>query len=667
MELSKNRYYISFISIALTFAIPWLFELYTFHLYATNDNTFFAYSGTRISFFVASIVALCYFAGWNIRKEAGNASYYYVTGCAAAAVLSLVMALYQFCETRECYYVGPDGLGEVRLFVLLFSASAVGLIRGGWSWLSSKNKDGHHDATRTVAATTTSPPSSSIHPLFATVAVAIFVGIYPAAWLYDVPSGPTFRVILFTDYVTVPFLLAGLVAAQLGSNSRKWVAAGSVVGQVVLFVLFELLTFADNDGGGRGRAALLSSSWQAVQLIIAICGSASSGIVGNWIGRSYYGHRHHHCRRLAQRPDNRLDGNGSIARMAAPPRKLERTKEKLFASLSVPVFLGFAIFAAHPLLLAPIDLLPHDIEKNINGGNDDYLRVVSSIPSPMYYAGAASNENYHSTKRVEVDLDFASLYQQQHHQGTISSNRTSGNNATNSSNSDVVLAGIGAQSPNCCKDGLDYGYRADVLFTKEGAKYLVARAWETCDQNAACSCFPWRSVMHESIVPINDDSNSVSDSHLAVAMEWAKDGRTVNWYYRISDNQGWTKYSSFTAPAIENPYFNLGVSSINDFIPTNNRFINSLYEDVNFFQVGIATTTSPSDDPSSVFTGGKIVFECPAYYDTNNNGGKKHCFSNMAAVSGSDSYWKVLWGWGGSRPATSIHIDNLKKSVEMTI
>lgn len=54
---------------------------------------------------------------------------------------------------------------------------------------------------------------------------------------------------------------------------------------------------------------------------------------------------------------------------------------------------------------------------------------------------------------------------------------------------DFVQAGIGAQSPNCCKDGLDYGYRADILFTEDG-RYLVARAWETCDQNMGCSALP---------------------------------------------------------------------------------------------------------------------------------------------------------------------------------
>ncbi|AIF83076.1 hypothetical protein NTE_01002 [Candidatus Nitrososphaera evergladensis SR1] len=641
--------FISLILIALIFVAPWLFELYTFHLYEINDNTFFFYSGARLFFFVASAVALGYFAGLNIRKG-GNVNYY-IIGC-AAAVLSLVLVLYQFCEARECYYVGPDGLGEVRLFLLLFSASAAGLIRGKWARLTLNNDDEGDEYDKAAIAATSSP--SSIHPLFASTVVAIFVGIYPASLLYDVPSEPTFRALLFFYYVTVPFLLAGLTASQLGSgnnnSSQKWAIGASVLGQTVLFVLFEALTFPDNNND--------DSFWQVIQLVVAIGGSALSGIAGSRIGYSYY---HHHRRHLVQPNNNHLNANGPKGMMASS-KKLKMTREKLFASLSVPIFFGFGIFAMHPSFLAPIDLLP-DIENVGSSGHQDggnCPKMLSSIPPPMYYSGAASNEQYFSTKRVEVNLNFTSLYQHQGIDNNTSSLSSRNENTGNDDDNDILLAGIGAQSPNCCKDGLDYGYRADVLFTKEGTKYLVARAWETCDQNAACSGFPWRSIMHESVVPIN---NNIPKSFLAIAMEWARDGRTVNWYYRTVDSDSWIKYSSFTAPEIENPYFNLGVISINGFFPADNPLVTSLWGNVNFFQAGIATTSSSSD--STAFAGGKIVFECPAFYD--NNDGMKHCFPNMAAVPASESEWKVLWGWGVDRPATSTHIDNLKKLVEMII
>jgi hypothetical protein len=176
----------------------------------------------------------------------------------------------------------------------------------------------------------------------------------------------------------------------------------------------------------------------------------------------------------------------------------------------------FALIGAHPYLDAPMNMAT-----NYHG----------AVVQPTYYAGAYHDEQYFPTKRVEVGIDL----------GHFEDNAIK--------NNDFVLAGIGVQSPNCCKDGLDYGYRADILF-EDGARFLVARAWETCDQNIGCSAFPWISTMHKSIVPL-----SGNDSSIMLAMEWS--GRTVDWYYKTSSN--WSKYSSFVSPEIENPYFNLGV------------------------------------------------------------------------------------------------------------
>jgi hypothetical protein len=56
--------------------------------------------------------------------------------------------------------------------------------------------------------------------------------------------------------------------------------------------------------------------------------------------------------------------------------------------------------------------------------------------------------------------------------------------------------------------------------------------------------------------------------------------RTANRLYRINgaEYNSWTKYSSFEAPDIENPYFNLGVDSVD------NAFITALYGKVHFFK-----------------------------------------------------------------------------------
>jgi hypothetical protein len=161
------------------------------------------------------------------------------------------------------------------------------------------------------------------------------------------------------------------------------------------------------------------------------------------------------------------------------------------------------------------------------------------LATPTYYAGAYHrSDKYFATKRVEAELNL-----DQFDHGGI----------------EFAMVGIGAQSPNCCKDGLDYGYRADILISDSKVS-LVARAWETCDTNIACSGFPWMSIMHQATVPMAEGSVS---NRVMLAMEWQQDGRTVNWYYRNGIGN-WIEYSSFLTPDIENPYFNLGVIDAGD-------------------------------------------------------------------------------------------------------
>lgn len=266
--------------------------------------------------------------------------------------------------------------------------------------------------------------------------------------------------------------------------------------------------------------------------------------------------------------------------------ELRKQKEPTIAALYSSMIALFALVGVHPYLDAPMNMATND-------------RGV--VIQPTYYAGAYHDEHYFSTKRVEVGIDL-----ERFDSGMISKD-------------DFVLAGIGAQSPNCCKDGLDYGYRADILF-EEGERYLVARAWETCDQNIGCSAFPWIYTMHESTVPLPGN-----DSSIMLAMEW--DGRIVDWYYKTGGN--WSKYNSFIPPEIENPYFNLGV------IWVGNPFSNPDSSKAYFYQAGVSTS-----DKKAQY--GQFTFECPSYYDKQ---GAKQC-PPLTAVKGGNSQWKVLWKWG---------------------
>jgi hypothetical protein len=227
------------------------------------------------------------------------------------------------------------------------------------------------------------------------------------------------------------------------------------------------------------------------------------------------------------------------------------------------------------------------------------------IATPTYYSGTYyQSDKYFATKRVEAEISLEQF---------------------ESRGIQFALAGIGAQSPNCCKDGLDYGYRADLLLSDSRVS-LVTRAWETCDMNIACSGIPWISTMHQAVVPLADDSLSGA---IMLAMEWQQDGRTVNWYYR--DNTGnWTEYSSFLTPDIENPYFNLGVIDVGN--PLSNPNSGKAF----FYQAGVSRPDQiPLRDQA-------VIIKCPAYYD---NQGTKHCVE-MKPIRSGNSHWKVLWKWG---------------------
>jgi membrane protein DedA with SNARE-associated domain len=581
--------FLSQILIALVLVIPWLFETITFQHYLANNPDFFTYSGARLPFFIVSLIVLGYFAGINISRN--GKFMIYAAGC-IAATLALIIALYQVCEPRQCYYVGPDGLGEVRFATMLSSCSLLGLVLG------ARRRSFTEKGSAGQVESNTIQHLHSVNPYLAATVVTIFVGIYPASLLYNVPSESMFRLALFTYYVSVPFVLGGFTFAQLfnGRPNNIRLIFQSMASQGILYLLFvpsEVLTH----GGGMAMGSMLA------QFAVTVALSIASGVAGAQIGNFYYNH-----------------GRRTL---------LKASTRRVTTIHSTAVFVCFAIFALHPIFLAPIDLMPNS--EQLLTGEDGIEKILSPVSKPMYYIAAANNEHYFPTKRLEVELNFASVSR----------------NASEQVPS-FLLAGLGAQSPNCCKDGLDYGYRVDVLLSSEGQQFLLARAWETCDQNAACSGFPWRSLMHESIVPLANPSNS-----LDLAMEWGVDDRTVNWYFRMSDTAAWTNFSSFRTPEIENPFFNLGVISVN------NVLLTSLYGSVNFFQTGVATLTN---GPSS-FDSSQITFECPAYYDFD---GKKQCFSIMEQVRPGNTQWKVLWGWGLDRTNASIEILDDKIMVQLT-
>jgi len=135
-----------------------------------------------------------------------------------------------------------------------------------------------------------------------------------------------------------------------------------------------------------------------------------------------------------------------------------------------------------------------------------------------------------------------------------------------------------------------------------------------------------------------------------LAMGWKEgwEDREASWYYRTSETD-WSRYSTFMAPQIENPNFNIGILGESWAFGS---FPNPPLGRVYFYQFGLSTAYKILDKDSS------ISFTCPAYYLE----GIRHCVRDMGVVEEGASHWKVLWKWGVPSDAQVV-IDEEKNTV----
>jgi len=161
--------------------------------------------------------------------------------------------------------------------------------------------------------------------------------------------------------------------------------------------------------------------------------------------------------------------------------------------------------------------------------------------------------------------------------------------------------------------------------------------------NIACGGFPLISTMHQTAAPFRQAAESV-----ALAMEWQQAKKAVVWYYR-ADSSDWMEYSHFVPPDIENAYFNLGVIGVGN--PISNPDTGNAF----FFQAGVSTRIP---DSTSL---GSVTFDCLAYYDET---GERHC-TELEAIAGGNSHWKVLWKWGIQDETSTITTERSKVTVEL--
>jgi hypothetical protein len=201
-----------------------------------------------------------------------------------------------------------------------------------------------------------------------------------------------------------------------------------------------------------------------------------------------------------------------------------------------------------------------------------------------------------------------------------------GNSSIASSPSNFLAAGVGDQSPNCCKDGLDLAYRIDAAIYSNGTEAVLARAWWACDVNIACGGYSWQQLLHygSATLPAASLSRGVN-----LKMSWNTTvPASVDWFYQINGSTGWTEFSSFISPKIQNHYFDAGVF----YVGTGNHPSGDAF----FYQFGVS---SAYEIKNSAW---HVLIYCPWLVVNNTD----QCLTSTRFVQGRYSYWKVLYTFG---------------------
>ena len=190
-----------------------------------------------------------------------------------------------------------------------------------------------------------------------------------------------------------------------------------------------------------------------------------------------------------------------------------------------------------------------------------------------------------------------------------------------------LAAGVGDQSPNCCKDGLDLAYRADAVEFSNGTEAVVARAWWACDYIMACGGYSWQQLLHFGSLDLPAGALA---NWVELQMNWTSPHQ-IQWFYRIHyENNGtiggWVNYSTFVPPLIQNHYWDAGLFGGGN-IPLDWAF---------FYQFGVSSAYPITNGNWQVFV------QCPNIVLN----GIRNCISAASFINGSHSFWKSLYTFG---------------------
>jgi len=198
-----------------------------------------------------------------------------------------------------------------------------------------------------------------------------------------------------------------------------------------------------------------------------------------------------------------------------------------------------------------------------------------------------------------------------------------------------LMAGMGVQSPNCCIDGWDFGWRADVFLLQNRSMIVSGSSWETCDSNANCGGYMWEHLWYHSRVTVNPQNIS---SPIYLRMMWepvtvnSQPRQVVNWYYNTT-GVPWTLYGSYLPDPRLGTYFDIGLSGgPASTIPQGSAFL---------YQFGVASKTPVSGWSVSMF------------YPSFQYHGSWRAMESASIVQGDFSYWKGNYRWGG-RPYPGV-------------
>ena len=250
-------------------------------------------------------------------------------------------------------------------------------------------------------------------------------------------------------------------------------------------------------------------------------------------------------------------------------------------------------------------------ETSISPGAKETTLGLPSYP----YVGGFYNSTKYRVCCVEIGLSFAKA------------------NPALLAPDNFLMAGMGVQSPNCCIDGWDFGWRADAFLMPDRSIVVSGSAWGTCDTNANCGGIFWQYLRYHARVVLHPDNIS---RPIFLRMMWESSaasplGSQVNWYYNTT-GVPWQGFGSFIPDFREGAYFDIGSEGTGGIVIGNPNIPQKF---AYFFQFGVASKTPARDwtvqllDPSFNYQGSWKLME------------------RASTIQGDVSYWKGGYRWGG--------------------